>query len=201
MTPDAHPTAETLPPYAPVLIRLLQGIVYHDDQDTWDLLLRHQPEIRAYFKTIGGVLYLREADGYAFLRQDDTEATEHLPRLVRRQALNYPTTLLCVLLRERLLQHDTSAIDSPRLVVTREDLHEAMRPFFREHADETRYLRRIDSAISRVRTMGFLTPLQGTREELFEVRRILKDHLTADRLAEIKHALETHADDDDASDD
>ena len=178
-----------IPPYAPVLVRLLQGVLYHDDEATWDLLLRHQPDVRAYFAAIGGVLTVREADGYAFLRQDDGEATEHLPRLVRRQPLNWPTTLLCVLLRERLLQHETGRIDSPRLVLTRDDMQEAVRPFLRERADETRFFDSIDRAINRVRDMGFLTPLQRTNEDLFEVRRILKDHLTAVKIAEIKEAL------------
>ena len=183
------PAADAIPPYAPVLVRLLQGVLYHDDEAAWDLLLRHRPDVQAYFAAIGGALHVSEADGYAFLRQDDGEAAEHLPRLVRRQPLNWPTTLLCVLLRERLLQHETGRIDSPRLVVTREDLYEAVRPFFKERADETRFLRRIDSAIKRLGDMGFLTPLQGTSEDLFEVRRILKAHLTADKLAEIKEAL------------
>jgi hypothetical protein len=40
--------------------------------------------------------------------------------------------------------------------------------------------------------MGFITPLK-TDEASFEVRRVLKAHLTADKLAEIKADLEVFA--------
>lgn len=187
MQQDDHPA------YAPALIKLLQGVVYHDDEGTWKLILDHEPAVRAYFQTIGVVLHLNEADGYAYLRQADDESVDHLPRLVRRIPLNYPTTLLCVLLRERLLQHDTGDIDSPRLVVSRADIVEAMLPFFRERSDETRTIGVINSAVNRIAGMGFLRPMK-TDDDVFEVRRILKAHLTADRLSEIRSALEAHVD-------
>lgn len=181
------------PPYAPVLIKLLQGVVYHDDASSWSLLCDHEPSVRAYFQTIGLDLHLSEADGYAFLRQPEAEEKDApLPRLIRRIPLNYTTTLLCVLLRERLLQHDTGDIDSPRLVVHRDDLMEAMLRFVKERADETRAVRQIDAAIKRAVDMGFLSPLK-TEGDTYEVRRVLKAHLTADKLAEIKATMEMHA--------
>ncbi len=184
-------------PYAPALIKLLQGVVHHDDESTWNLIRSHDQAVRDYFQTIGVELHVSEADGYAFLRQADLEAGEALPRLVRRIPLNYPTTLLCVLLRERLLQHDTGNIDSPRLVVSREDMIDAMLPFLRERSDETRTAAVINGAINRIAEMGFMTPMKND-QDTFEVRRILKAHLTADRLAEVKTALEAHAENENA---
>ena len=178
-------------PYAPALIKLLQGIVYQDDEATWNLLRGHEHAVRAYYDVIGLVLHLSDADGYAFLRQSEEEESTHLPRITRRMPLNYPTTLLCVLLRERLLQHDAGGIDSPRLIVSREDMVEAMLPFFKEKSDETRSVAVIHRAVERLAAMGFLTPLK-TDEDAFEVRRILKAHVTADKLSEIKAVLEAH---------
>jgi hypothetical protein len=181
------------PSFAPALIKLLQGVVYHDDASAWSLIRDHEPAVRAHFQTIGLDLHLSEADGYAFLRQTGPEVDEEpLPRLVRRIPLNYMTTLLCVLLRERLLQHDTGDIDSPRLVVHRDDLVEAMLHFVKQRSDETRVVRQIDAAINRAADMGFLSALK-TEEDAYEVRRVLKAHLTADKLAEIKASMETHA--------
>lgn len=182
----------THPPYAPALIKLLQGVVYYDDEATWTQLREHEQAIRQYFRAIGVELHMSEADGYAFLRQPDDETTEDLPRIVRRIPLNYPTTLLCVLLRERLLQHDTGDIESPRLVVGRADLIEAMLPFFKDRSDETRTIGLINSAINRIADMGFITNMKND-DDAFEVRRILKAHVTADKLADIKAALEEHA--------
>ncbi len=183
------------PPYAPALIKLLQGVVHYDDEQTWNLLRDHDQAIRSYFATIGVELHLSESDGYAFLRQSDDETGESLPRLVRRLPLNYLTTLLCALLRERLLQHDTGDIDSPRLVVSRDDMIEALLPFFKERSDETKTIGRINSAINRIADMGFITPMK-TDADVFEVRRILKAHLTADKLSEIRAALETYVEED-----
>jgi hypothetical protein len=181
----------THPPYAPALIKLLQGVVYYGDETTWNLIRDHEQAVRGYFQTIGVELHVSEADGYAFVRQTDDEMTVDLPRLVRRVPLNYSTTLLCVLLRERLLQHDTGDIDSPRLVVSREDMIEAMLPFFRERSDETRSVSTINSAINRIEGMGFISTMKNDGDA-FEVRRILKAHLTADKLGEVKAAMEAH---------
>lgn len=182
------------PLYAPVLIRLLQGVIHFDDESTWTLLLRHRKEIDAYFNTIGARVVLSEADGYAFLRQDAVDDETDLPRLTHRHPLNYITTLLCVLLRERLLQHDTGSIDSPRLVIAQAEIHEAMRPFLPEKADDTRLIDTIDRAINRVRDMGFINPLDlGKEDQVYEVRRILKAQISAEMLDSIKENIEEHA--------
>lgn len=184
------------PPYAPALIKLLQGVVYHDAASTWSLIRDHEHAVRAYFETVGLQLHLSEADGYAFLRQPEPEdEDERLPRLVRRIPLNYTTTILCVVLRERLLQHDTGEIDSPRLVVRREDLVEAVLPYLKDRFDETKTIRSIDSAINRAVDMGFLSTMK-TEDDTYEVQRVIKAHLTADKLVEVKQSILSHAEED-----
>ncbi len=191
--PELSPDSR-YPSFAPALIRLLQGVVDYDDESTWTLLLRHRKEIGAYFSTIGVHVHINEGEGYAFLQQERDAEEASLPRLTHRHPLNYPTTLLCVLLRERLLQHDTGDTSSPRLVVTHEDLHEAMRPFLAAQTDDTRLTGKIDRAINRVRDMGFLTPLSSSDEQkVYEVRRILKARISAEMLESIKDKLEYHA--------
>src|SRR4051812_21432727 len=99
-------------PYAPALIRLLQGVVYSDDRTAWDLVLRYKSLIEAYFLRMGVQLYLAEEDGYAYLSQpdieDETGAAIELPRLTQRRELTYSTTLVLVLLREALNQFDST---------------------------------------------------------------------------------------------
>lgn len=182
------------PPFAPVLIQLLKGVIHYDNEQSWSLLLRHRKEISTYFETIGMHLHLSEGEGYAFLKTEPEAKEEGLPHLTKRHPLNYQTTLLCVILRERLLQHDTGDIDSPRLVVTHEDLIEAMRPYFGEQADDTRLIDKISRAINRVRDMGFISPLStGNEEKVYEVQRILKAKISAEMLESIKTKLENHA--------
>jgi hypothetical protein len=76
--------------------------------------------------------------------------------------------------------------------VHRDDLIEAMLHFVKQRSDETRVVRQIDAAINRAVDMGFLSALK-TEDDAFEVRRVLKAHLTADKLAQIKTSMATHA--------
>lgn len=187
--------SNTIAPYAPVLIKLLQGILYQDDTARWNLLLNHIVPVRAYFAKIGLLVDIDEAEGYAYLRQpgsDDDEDAGALPRLVRRVPLSYPVTLLCVLLREELLQFDSSGSSSDRLVLSRDVLRGMLRPFFGER-DEKRFFRKIDAVINRVADIGFLKELHTAEGDYYEVRRILKAKIPADILAEIKQRLEAHA--------
>jgi Domain of unknown function (DUF4194) len=189
--------ADAIAPYAPAAIKLLQGVVYHDDTAAWDVLLTHQTAIQDYFAKIGVEVFVAEADGFAYLRQPDMEndAGERmaLPHLTRRDKLSYSVTLLCVLLRERLDQFDASASESDRLIVTLEQLRELARAFFPERNDERALFRKIDSAVERVVDLGFLKRLGASGDdERFEVRRILKARIDADKLADIKKRLKTY---------
>jgi hypothetical protein len=183
-------------PYAPAVIKLLQGIVYHDDTATWNLLLAHQTAIDEYLGRMGLQLLVHEADGFAYVRQPELEDEDGeripLPRLTRRDKLSYHVALLCVLLRERLDQFDASAPESNRLILTQEELRDMLLLFYPERSDERTLLRKLDSAIERVVELGFLRRLGGADEERFEVRRGIRARIDADRLAVIKGKLESY---------
>ncbi len=190
-------TSDALAPYAAVIIKLLQNVLYHDDTAHWDLLLTHLSAVKAYFGKIGIEVYLDEAEGYAYLRQpepdNDEQMRKPLPRLTRRDKLSYHVTLLCVLLRERLLQFDASGSESDQLVLSHEQLRDLLRPFFKEYSDETRQLRPIDATIVRVVELGFLRRFQRAEEEQYEVRRVLKAKIDSEKLIEIKQKLQSNA--------
>ncbi len=187
-----HP--EQIAPYAPAVLRLLQGVLYYDDTTAWNLLLLHQAAVQEHFARIGLQLYLNEAEGYAFLRQPELEREDgpalNLPRLTRRDRLSYHLTLLCVLLRERLDQFDASTPDSDRLLLNTEELRDMLRPFLRERSNELVLVRKIDETVNRAADLGFLRRQTIAGEEQWEVRRIIKARIDADLLAEIKEQLE-----------
>ncbi|RRR65735.1 MAG: DUF4194 domain-containing protein [Candidatus Viridilinea halotolerans] len=186
---------EQLAPYAPAVIRLLQGTLAPDDTSAWNLLLQHEALVRDYVAKIGLELVLHEADGYAFLRQPELEgedgATIALPRLTRRDRLTYHVTLLCALLRERLDQFEASTPASDRLILTSDDLRELLRPFLRERGDERALVRKIDETTNRVVDLGFLRRLANDKR--YEVRPILKARIGSEVLAEVLSTLEQHA--------
>ncbi len=180
----------TLAPYSPAVIRLLQGVVYEEDKKTWDLVVAYQSDIRQYLQVMGLMLELYESDGYAFVRQRTAEADdeEALPVLVRRMPLSYPVTLLCVLLRERLLEFDAQGGDSSRLIVSREQIVEMIRAFLPEKSNEARVVDSIDATINKLVDYNFLRKLVNRSGE-YEVMRILKARITVTELQEIKQKL------------
>lgn len=122
-----------------VLIRLLKGPLYlHRQRDLWQVLLREQHTIREYFQQLGLSLLIDEAEGYAFLKQqehDGDDPSQEWPRLISRRSLSFSQTLLVVSLRKRLAEHDSEE-SAPRLIVTRQEIHQWLLPYFREVGNE-----------------------------------------------------------------
>ncbi len=183
-------------PYAPVILKLLQGVLYYSDERHWELLRSYEQPLQQYFAAIGLALQIDVVEGYAFLVQPDPDddSAPALPRLVRRSRLSYDATLLCVLLREALQQHDTREPDQPRLVLSKSQLQERLQLFYPEQSDETRLATRLGTIVGQVERAGFLRRLGGTmEEEQYEVLRIIKAKLSADQLAELRDRLRDHA--------
>ncbi len=93
-----------------ILVGLLKGAIYREHAPAlWRDLLNLQGAARDHLRLLGLDLIIDEAEGYAFLRQSDAEGAgtdEAAPRLIPRRPLSYPVSLLLVLLRKRLAQHD-----------------------------------------------------------------------------------------------
>jgi len=189
-------------PYAAVILKLLSDILYHDDKE-WEMLLTYQSAVRQHFAAIGLALRLDEAEGYAYVIQPDPSQDEEwegeeppaLPRLVRRTRLTYDATLLCVLLREELQNFDAREPDLDRLVLTKAQIRDLIRQFYPERADLTRLEAKIDRVINQVVAVGFLRRLSDQAEESYEVKRIIKAKLSADKLVEIRNQLVEYVED------
>ncbi|BBO80361.1 hypothetical protein DSCO28_09270 [Desulfosarcina ovata subsp. sediminis] len=195
-TLDDNRAADTSPPLlpnlGPVVIRLMKGVVYRDEQETtWQDLMLLQSQVRDYVQVIGLTLVLDETDGYAYLHQGDADADgETLPRLMQRRPLSYPVSLLCVLLRKKLVEADVGG-EEPRVVLTRDQMADMMRVFLKDQPNEARIVDRIDTYINKVAELGFLRRFKkdtGT----FEVRRILKSLVDATWLIQLDEKLEAY---------
>src|SRR5579864_3696651 len=100
--------------FSHVLIHLMKNILYQDKQpELWNSLLNNQAAIRSYIAILALELFIDESEGYAFLRQcpvsNDNENTQDLPRLIQRRPLSYSVSLLCLLLRKKLIENDTTS--------------------------------------------------------------------------------------------
>jgi hypothetical protein len=183
-------------PYAPAIIRLLQGVVYNDDRALWDNLINYQVKIKEYFGMIGLEVYILESEGFAFLRQKQfAEETDDgnkiiLPELIRKQPLSYSVSLLCVLLLERLIEFDVAGGDSTRLILNKDEIRNMMMIFLSEKTNEAKVIDKLDADINKLVDYGFLKKLNDGE---YEVRRILKAKVPIDKLLEIRQKLESYA--------
>ena len=171
-----------------VLITLMKGVLYQDrDPGQWQDLLDHQARLRDQLAPLGLTLMLDEAEGHAYLGQRADDDEDPLPRLVRRQPLSYPVSLLLALLRKKLAEQDAGG-DEPRLILSREQLQEMLTLFLADTSNEARLLDRLDGHINKVVELGFLRRLKGEPPR-FEVRRLLKSFVDAQWLAEFEQRL------------
>nr|CAA6825724.1 MAG: FIG039767: hypothetical protein [uncultured Thiotrichaceae bacterium] len=176
-----------------LMVQLLKGVVYEEQHaKLWPDLLRFQAAVRDYSRVIGLELYIDEAEGYAFLRQqvvdeDSDEATT--PRLIPRRSLSFPVSLLLVLLRKRLAEEDASGGET-RVMLTREQVNDMMLLFMPEQKNEARTHDQINAAINKAAEYGFLRRIKQEGSEVLEIRRILKAFVDAQWLDEFQAHLD-----------
>jgi hypothetical protein len=145
---------------------------------------------------MGLELQFHEEDGFAYVRQPEIEDEEgnplDLPRLTRRIPLSYHVTLLCVLLREQLLQFEATNLESAACLLTRDQIYEMLLPTLPERTNEVQVRRKADALIEQVVELGFLKKRPHLGPDYFEVRRILKAKLDAEKLQQLKERLKMY---------
>jgi hypothetical protein len=183
--------------YAHVIIKLLQGPVYADEKNIWRDLQSWQSAIQDYFGKIGIQLLINEVDGFARIVQPEPDETDinPLPRLMRKQTMNYETTLLCVILREILEEFDIKS-EGTKLYQTQKEIKERIELFYKEETNKSRLWKDLSRPINNLLNIGIL---KLTREDpvnkdnnQYEVKRIIKAIVSNDKLEEIKNKLGTY---------
>jgi hypothetical protein len=175
------------------IIALLRGVLYKDaNLKMWGDMLKNIVSLGNYFQIIGLRLHIDEAEGYAFLKQDtrDEEVEGSVPSLIRRQQLPYHQSLMCVLLRKKLVEQDAEGSEH-RLILSREELREMMAIYMPTQSNETKVVKQIDADTNKLCDYGLLRELKGEGER-FEVMRIVKSLVDADWLVEFNNKLEEY---------
>lgn len=181
-----------IPEYAGVLRKLLKGSLSRDhNAEQWEVMLKNRSFVETWLEKIGLQLFLDEVEGYAFLKDPeppDDYAGPTLPKMMIDRALDYRSTLLCVLLRERLREHDEKALTVGRPTVTKTDLYEELAPFFSKDSDEMKFRQEVDRSIGTIVKMKLLREAKG-QNDTFYVERIIKARISAEKLEEIREKL------------
>ena len=182
--------ATQIEPYAAAIRKLLLGVVYHDDA-VWSQLQDYQLPIREYLGQIGLSVVLSDIGGFAYLedmsRDDDSQ--DSLPALTSRRSLSFPDTLLLVLLRERLDEHEMRDVDGLPLILSVDEMVEMTRVFLGDYADARKVEQNTERSIGRLKRYGFLTERKNGD---YQVRPVLRSKIDADTLVDIKAKLERH---------
>jgi hypothetical protein len=184
----------TYEPYAHIIVKLLNGVVYDENEKVWNSLLQYQVPITQYFERIAIDLIVDKKDGYAYLKQIEIDEEGNTIGLVRRIPLKYETSLICVFLREMLDDFEINNVDQRNLYITQKQLKDHIELFFKEKANKVKLLSQFDNHINTIVGLGFLKEIgnndNSKDEKRYEVRRIIKAKITNDVLEEFKKKLE-----------
>ena len=191
----AEPTSTELPEFRELgipAVRLMQGVVYAQDQDVWEILLSYESDLTDYFARVGLVVVIDRSEGLAYLRQlgDGERAAgyERLPRLFRRTALGYDATLLCVLLRDEYRRFEDEDLENDRCVVDVETLVDSWKSFFPAESDDVVLRKRLNTTLKKLEELKFVVRFESDNEE-WEIRKILKARLPLDELELLRDRL------------
>ncbi len=190
--PAEKAPTEKANPLSLVLIQLMKGVLYGDENEQlWQHLLALQAQVRDYVRMLGLNLTVVEDEGVAWLTTRSAEDGEpELPRLVSKRQLSYPVSLLLALLRRKLAEHDASSSEQ-RLILDKEDLIEHLRVFLPASTNDVRFVDQIDSYLTKIVELGFIRRLRNDNSR-FEVRRLLKAFVDAQWLHELDQRLEQY---------
>jgi hypothetical protein len=181
-------------PYSHILVALLKGIVYSDNEKLWNDLIKpeNETDVKRYFSEIFLDVVIDKSEGYAYLKQKVSEDDEEqYPKLIEKRQLNYHFSLLCLLLRKHLIENDREG-ESSKAILTKEAIIDLAKPFYKETTNEAQQQKQIESSISKLIEEGFLRKMK-TEEEQFEINRIIKAFVNGDAVKDALERLKAYA--------
>jgi hypothetical protein len=191
-SPDNIQANASSPWLSILAVQLLKGPLYAQEKPkAWSALLEIQQHLRTYLSVLNLSLYLDEAEGYAFLRQIEAENSDDpLPRLIQRRPLGFALSVLCILLRQWLAEHDVKGGDL-RAIISREQIHTELSLYLPELRSEAKLSDRIDHYIKQAKDLGLVRELRGDPNKL-EILRITKALINAEWLGNLDEQLELY---------
>lgn len=174
------------------IISLMKGIVFKQQQPLlWQDMQQLEANIIDYVAIIGLQLIIDDNEGYAYLHQI-TESNDgvEIPKLIAQRPLSFIVSLLCVLLRKKLIEADSSG-NLDKIIVNKEEIIRMMQNFLPEKNNQAKTQEQIGSAIKKVIEIGFLQKIKNEMDH-FEILRIIKAFVDAQWLIDVDKKLELY---------
>ena len=172
---------------------LLKGLFYKsDNENAWlEMIERSRGAMSDYFEVIGLSLEVDEVEGYAYLKTiEPEEDTPPLPKLITARELSFKVSLLCVLLRKRVVDFEMQN-ESSRAVVSKEELVESLLLFLPQKFNEVKLHKEIESTIKKVEDLGFLKKLKSS-ESSYEIKSAIKAFVDAQWMSDFDTKLQEY---------
>lgn len=180
-------------PYSNILVALLKGIVYNNNEKLWGELLKpeNEADIKKYFADIYLEVIIDKGEGFAYLKQIISEDQEQeVPKLIEKRQLNFHVSLLCLLLRKHLIENDSEG-ESTKAILTKYEILNLVKPFYKETTNEANQQKQIEGAIKKIIEEGFLRKMK-TEDEQYEINRIIKAFVNADNVMDSLERLRNY---------
>ena len=175
------------------IILLLKGIFYKSDNEKafFEMVHNSYAAIVEYLDTIALELLIDENDGYAYLKNKIYEEDQQaLPKLLSTRELSYKVSLLCVLLRKKMVDFDMQN-DNAKAIITKDDIIQEVLFFLDAKFNEVKIQKDIESTIKKVEELGFLKKLKTT-QDVYEIKSSLKSFINASWLDDFDTKLQEY---------
>lgn len=175
-----------------IVIPLLKGAIYSEHKpELWSALLALRPQIENYLSVLGLSLFIDESEGFAFVRQIDPGSGEDgLPRLIQRRPLGFGVSVLCLLLRQWLVENDAQGAQK-RTIVEKKRIRDELALFLPKERSEKRIVDKIETCIKQTIELGLVKELKTNKEKV-EILRITKALINADWLGDLQVKLQEY---------
>jgi hypothetical protein len=114
-----------------------------------------------------------------------------LPRLAEKRQLNFFSTLLIIILRKYLLEHDAQG-GTVRAIISQQEIFNRAKVFLSVATDEAKQQEKIVTTINKIVEIGFLRKLDGDSNN-YEIHRIIKSYVDATVIDNTLASLQQYA--------
>ena len=180
-------------PYSAAIVKLLKGVVERNS-GAWESIIMYQSEIQEYIAVIGLELILKKDEGFAFVKQTESENGDTLGLVTRRQ-IGFEVSLVLVVLRQILEEFDSNPIEthSSEKFITDTEIKDEVELFLPEKYNRVKFMKELNSYVKKAEELGFLKEAgKKENETKYQIHRIIKEKITLDMLQEFKEKLQNH---------